>query len=109
AESGLRERIVNSVQTQAVSDVPVGSLLSGGIDSTIITSILAEIGKISSFTIGFDDPESDERAHARLVADLLHTDHYEQVLNYEGACSLLPGILEAYDEPFHLNSLFPFY
>jgi len=107
----VREKIENSIYSQAVSDVPIGTLLSGGIDSTIVTSLLARdcSQQLSSFTMGFLEEESDERRYAQLVAETLQTNHYEKVLTYSNACNLLSHIVEAYDEPFHFNGLFPFY
>lgn len=111
AENLVRAKVEESVRLQTISDVPIGTLLSGGVDSTIITSILAnDFGKnFSSYTIGFDEKESDERKYAKFVAKSLQTNHQEQVLSYADACLLLPDIAEAYDEPFHLNGLFPFF
>jgi len=107
----VREKIEEGVLLQAISDVPIGTLLSGGVDSTIITSILAQQSEspLASFSIGFNEEESDESPYARLVADYLHTDHHQQTLTYEAACALVPDIVAAMDEPFHLNSLFPYF
>jgi asparagine synthase (glutamine-hydrolysing) len=110
AEDLVRSKVAECVRAQEVSDVPIGTLLSGGIDSTIVTSILgaSDAARLSTFTIGFDEDESDESQYARLVAETLGTRHYEQTLTYAAACALLPDIVEATDEPFHLNGLFPF-
>jgi asparagine synthase (glutamine-hydrolysing) len=107
----IRSKIEESVVTQAVSDVPIGTLLSGGVDSTIITSILAErdAASLSTFTIGFDDDDSDESRFARPIAERFGTRHHEKTLGYEEACALLEDIVEAIDEPFHLNGLFPYF
>jgi asparagine synthase (glutamine-hydrolysing) len=111
ASEVIKEKIVDSVISQAISDVPIGTLLSGGIDSTIITSILADNTTVPlpTFTIGFQEQESDERSYAKFVSDNYLTHHHEEVLTYTSACSLLPSIVNAFDEPFHLNGLFPFY
>lgn len=110
AENAVRTKIEECVRLQTASDVPIGTLLSGGIDSTIITSILAKEfdSYLSSYTVGFEESESDERDYANLVSYYLNTDHHEKVLSYRDACMLLPKIIDAYDEPFHLNGLFPF-
>ena len=110
AERELRIKIEECVKLQSVSDVPVGTLLSGGIDSTIITAILGDSKKndISTFTVGFEEKESDESVYARTVANALASRHHEQILNYSKACLLIPDIISAFDEPFHLNGLFPF-
>ena len=110
AEDAVRSKVEESVRMQTVSDVPIGTLLSGGIDSAIITSILAKDfgADLPSYTIGFNERESDERDYAKLVSSHLKTNHCVQVLSYQDACLLLPDIIEAYDEPFHLNGLFPY-
>jgi asparagine synthase (glutamine-hydrolysing) len=107
----IRSKIEESVLMQAVSDVPIGTLLSGGVDSTIITSILAakDAAHLSTFTIGFDDHESDESQYARPIAEGFGTQHHEKTLTYDEACTLLADIVEATDEPFHLNGLFPYF
>lgn len=110
AERLLQEKIREAVIGQMVSDVPVGALLSGGLDSTILTAILTskvEQQPLNTFTLGFEEEESDERQYARLVAEAYQTSHHESVLSYESAISIIPEIIKAYDEPFHLNGLFP--
>ena len=110
AVRAVRTRVEDAVQAQSVSDVPVGTLLSGGMDSTIVTALESKNKKnVSTFTIGFEEEESDERQYASFAADALGTHHHERVLTYSDACQLLPDIIDAYDEPFHLNGLFPFY
>jgi len=110
AEALVRSKLAESIHAQRVSDVPIGVLLSGGVDSTIITSLLRrDVDDLASYTIGFHEPESDERAHADLVADHCRTRHHQQVLDYASACRLLPQIIAASDEPFHFNSLLPYH
>jgi asparagine synthase (glutamine-hydrolysing) len=111
ARDGVRRRIEDCVNAQAISDVPIGTLLSGGVDSTIITSILAEPRgrELSTFTMGFDAPESDERPFARLVADACGTTHRDEELACEAAMHSLPDVIDAFDEPFDLNGLFPYH
>ena len=111
AEKVITEKIRECVVAQSVSDVPIGTLLSGGVDSTILTGILVSSGHsaLDTFTIGFEEEESDEREFARFVADAYRTIHHEELLLYETATAMLPDIMETYDEPFHLNGLFPMY
>jgi asparagine synthase (glutamine-hydrolysing) len=110
AEELIRSKVEESVQLQAISDVPIGTFLSGGVDSTVVTAILAKTGApLSTFTIGFDDDGSDESPYARAIAAHWKTRHHEWTLTRERACALLPQIVEATDEPFHLNGLFPFF
>ena len=111
ARNVIRNKIEDCIKAQSVSDVSIGTLLSGGVDSTIITSLLASQGgsEFPTFTVGFNEQESDERQFARLVAEAFNTRHRERLLTYPIACSLIQEIVEAYDEPFHFNGLFPYY
>jgi asparagine synthase (glutamine-hydrolysing) len=106
----LRERLRESVRAHLVSDVPVGVLLSGGIDSSLLTAFAAlESGEpVRTFSIGFEEGSFDERANARLVAERYGTRHRELVLRPDAAM-LLPALAEAYDEPFADSSALPTY
>jgi asparagine synthase (glutamine-hydrolysing) len=111
AERVVAEKVEECVVAQSVSDVPIGTLLSGGVDSTIQTGILVSSGHsmLDTFTIGFEEIESDERKFAQFVANHYRTNHHEALLPYKAATAMLPDIVEAYDEPFHLNGLFPMF
>ncbi len=106
----LRERLRDSVRAHLIADVPVGVLLSGGIDSCMLTALAAEEGSgpVSTFTIGFDERHFDEREPARLVAERYGTNHHEIVLRPD-AVELLPALAETYDEPFSDGSAIPTY
>ena len=105
----LRSRLADSVRAHLVADVPVGVLLSGGIDSCLLASLAAqEVGQVKTFTIGFDERAFDERELARLVADRYATDHHELVLRPD-ALELLPALATAFDEPFADSSAIPTY
>ncbi|HMA26138.1 MAG TPA: asparagine synthase (glutamine-hydrolyzing) [Solirubrobacterales bacterium] len=106
----LRERLRNSVRAHLVSDVPVGVLLSGGIDSSALTAMAAaESGyRVSTFSIGFEESSFDELDQARLVARRYGTDHHELILRPD-AVDLLPRLVEAFDEPFGDSSALPTY
>ena len=106
----LRHRLRDSVRAHLVADVPVGVLLSGGIDSSLLTALATLEGseRVKTFTIGFDEPGFDERAAARLVADRYGTDHHELVVRPD-AVDLLPAVTEAFDEPFADPSAIPTY
>ena len=106
----LRERLRDSVRAHLIADVPVGVLLSGGIDSCMLTALAAEESseRVSTFTIGFDERHFDERGPARLVAERYGTDHHELVLRPD-AVELLPALAEVYDEPFSDGSAIPTY
>lgn len=106
----LRERLQDSVRAHLIADVPVGILLSGGIDSSMVTALAAQegSGRVSTFTIGFDERQFDERRGARLIAERYGTDHHELVLRPDAAM-LLPELVEVFDEPFADVSAIPTY
>ncbi len=106
----VRDSIRDAVTNQMVADVPIGVFLSGGVDSSCITAIASSAvtdKPLSSFTIGFDQPESDERSYAQLVANSLRTEHHVRVLRYEDLLDLIIDFVEAYDEPFYDSSGLP--
>lgn len=107
----LREAVFDSVEQRMVSDVPIGTFLSGGIDSTIVTSVMATISKkpISTFTIGYREKSFDESKRAQIVADKYKTDHHMHVLDSDAALAELDHILENMDEPFADSSLIATY
>jgi asparagine synthase (glutamine-hydrolysing) len=106
----LRDRLRDSVRAHLVADVPVGVLLSGGVDSAALAALAAlESGeRVRTFSIGFEESSFDELARARLVAERYGTDHHELVLRPD-AVDLLPRIVEAFDEPFADSSALPTY
>src|SRR3954453_9755593 len=106
----LRGRLRDSVRAHLVSDVPVGVLLSGGIDSAALTALAAaESGyRVSTFSIGFEEQSFDELELARLVAKRYGTDHHELILRPD-AVDLLPRLVDAFDEPFGDSSALPTY
>src|SRR4051795_8762779 len=96
----IAELLEDAVRRQLVSDVPAGVLLSGGIDSQLLATFAArDEPRLRTFTLGFDDPTADERAAAREAAKRLGTEHHETVMRTDDAPSVLPALLEAYDEP----------
>ena len=106
----LRERLRDSVRAHLVSDVPVGVLLSGGIDSSALTALASQESseRVSTFSIGFAERSFDELEHARAIARRYGTDHHELVLRPDAA-ELLPEIVAAFDEPFADSSALPTY
>jgi asparagine synthase (glutamine-hydrolysing) len=106
----LRARLRGSVRAHLVSDVPVGVLLSGGIDSSVLAALAAEelSEPLRTFSIGFEERSFDELADARLVAERYQTDHHELVLRPDAAL-LLPALADAFDEPFADSSALPTY
>jgi asparagine synthase (glutamine-hydrolysing) len=106
----LRGRLRDSVRAHLLSDVPVGVLLSGGIDSSALTALAAqETGEpVRTFSIGFEERSFDELSGARLVAERYGTQHRELVLRPDAAL-LLPALADAFDEPFADSSALPTY
>jgi asparagine synthase (glutamine-hydrolysing) len=106
----LRARLRDSVRAHLLADVPVGVLLSGGVDSGVLTALAAlESGeRVQTFSIGFDEGSFDELAAARKVAERYDTDHHELVIRPDAA-ELLPKLAAAFDEPFADSSALPTY
>jgi asparagine synthase (glutamine-hydrolysing) len=106
----LRARLRDSVRAHLVSDVPVGVLLSGGVDSSALAALAAEESSepVRTFSIGFEERSFDELGDARLVAERYGTRHRELVLRPDAAL-LLPALAEAFDEPFADSSALPTY
>lgn len=107
----VRERLKESVRRRMISDVPLGAFLSGGIDSSAITGLMSQISDIpvKTFSIGF--PKAgyyDERKHARKVASLFNTQHYEFEVD-PNALEILPLLIKHFDEPFADSSAIPTY
>lgn len=105
----LEAILSGSVRRQLVADVPVGILLSGGLDSSLITAIAAKVSdqQIKTFTISFPGHDSfDEGPYARLVAEYFGTDHTELVAE-QASVYLLPQLARQYDEPLADHSIVP--
>lgn len=107
----VRERLADAVSSHSVSDVPVGVLLSGGLDSSTIVAHMA--GTMSqpaqTYSIGFDVAEHGETRFARLVAQKFDTNHRERIVGREAVQSLLSRVVLLYDEPFADGSAIPTY
>jgi asparagine synthase (glutamine-hydrolysing) len=106
----LRSRLRDSVRAHLLSDVPVGVLLSGGVDSAALAALAAQETPepVHTFTIGFAERSFDERADARLVAERYGTEHHELLVRPDPEL-LLQGLAEAFDEPFADSSALPTY
>jgi asparagine synthase (glutamine-hydrolysing) len=106
----LRARLRDSVRAHLLSDVPVGILLSGGVDSAALAALAAEETpeRVHTFTIGFAERSFDERADARRVAERYDTHHHELLVRPEPSL-LLPALADAFDEPFADSSALPTY
>ena len=98
----LEELLTDAFQKRLIADVPVGVFLSGGIDSSLVTAILARhtTSTIKTFTIGFKEKAYDESNWARRVAEHLGTAHTQEIVTPEHVRNLLPEWPRIYDEPF---------
>src|SRR5215207_2465795 len=106
----LRSALRDSVAAHLVADVPVGVLLSGGVDSAGLTALAATARSepVRTFSIGFEESSFNELERARLVARRYGTEHHELIVRPDGA-ELLPKLVESFDEPFGDSSAVPTY
>jgi asparagine synthase (glutamine-hydrolysing) len=108
-ERELETLLEDSVRRQLVADVPVAVLLSGGVDSSVITAMAARArSKVKTFTVTFPNSAFDESVYARMVAKHLGTDHVE-VDAGQMPVSLLETLARQYDEPIGDSSMIPTY
>ena len=101
--------LADSVRLRLIADVPVGVMLSGGIDSSLVTAMAARVSsrRVKTFTISFPGYGTfDESPHARMVADHFGTDHVELALE-PATVDLLPALARQYDEPIADSSMVP--
>lgn len=104
-ESRLRE----SIKLRLVSDVPLGSFLSGGVDSSLVTILAQQIlgAKVKTFSLGFKEAKFDEREYARAIAQHIGSDHAEYEVTNEDLLRMIPLLPRIYDEPFSDESAIP--
>jgi asparagine synthase (glutamine-hydrolysing) len=106
----LERKLEEAVRIRLISDVPLGALLSGGVDSSIVVALMARTssGPVKTFSIGFSDEAFDETVHARAVSERFGTEHHEFRVDpaFSETLDKLTGMLE---EPFADSSIIPSY
>jgi asparagine synthase (glutamine-hydrolysing) len=106
----LESRLLEAVRIRLISDVPLGAMLSGGVDSSIVVALMARAssGPVKTFSIGFRNQDFNEAEYARLVAQHYGTEHHELIVdpNIAETLEMLSGMME---EPFGDSSMIPTY
>lgn len=110
AKKQLTDLLFDAVEKQLISDVPIGTFLSGGVDSSLVTAIASKISgsnQLNTFSIGIDDGKFNESKYARQVASHLQTTHHEFKVKENEVLELVDQLIPAFDEPFADSSAFP--
>jgi asparagine synthase (glutamine-hydrolysing) len=105
-----KKLIEEAVSRRLISERPLGSFLSGGYDSTVVTAYMAKLmsEKVETYSIGFHNPQFNEAHHARQVANYLGTKHHEEILNPDPVL-IVEKISQVLDQPFADSSIVPTY
>ncbi|MFD0799549.1 asparagine synthase (glutamine-hydrolyzing) [Maribacter chungangensis] len=111
AKIKTKELVTESVASRSISDVPIGTFLSGGVDSSIVSLCLAQMSskKINTFSIGFKKKSYDESDRSRIVAKQINSQHHEYIIGEEDLKDNISEILLNFDEPFSDSSALPTY
>ncbi len=109
AKKQLDELVNSAVKYRMIADVPFGTFLSGGVDSSLVTAVAQRNSSVpvNTFSIGFKESSFNEAEHARKVAQHLGTKHHEFMVSYQEAIDLFEDIIDVYDEPFADSSSVP--
>jgi asparagine synthase (glutamine-hydrolysing) len=104
------EILDEAVRIRLMSEVPLGAFLSGGTDSSVVVALMAKHSRepVKTFSIGFEEPEYNELAYARRVAEHFRTDHYEEIVRPDAEKDVL-ALVRQFDEPFADSSMLPTY
>ena len=108
-ENKIEYTLNESVKKHMISDVPIGSFLSGGVDSSLITLLMQKNStkKINTFNIGFENKNLDESVYASKIAKHIGTNHHNAMFSNKNLIDLVPKLNEIYDEPFADSSQLP--
>ena len=107
-QEAVAAKFTESVSAHRIADVPIGAFLSGGLDSSAVTAVLAGLGTepVNTFSIGFQERRFSELDHARVVADRFGTHHVEAIVTAD-AIESFSALTQFYDEPFADSSAIP--
>ena len=109
AKDELKEKLSDSIKLRMIADVPLGTFLSGGYDSSLMTAMAQSMSNqpVKTFSIGFEDKKYNEAIYAKEVADYLGTNHTEMYITGSDMFGLIEDMTDYYDEPFADSSQIP--
>ena len=109
AKGELKEKLSDSIKLRMIADVPLGTFLSGGYDSSLMTAMAQSMSNqpVKTFSIGFEDKKYNEAIYAKEVADYLGTNHTEMYITESDMFGLIEDMTDYYDEPFADSSQIP--
>ncbi len=108
AAAEVRRLLTDAVRKRLISEVPLGAFLSGGVDSSAVVALMAQLqsSPVKTFSIGFDDPRFNELPHARRIAERYGCEHHEFEV-HPNAIEILPSMVKHYGEPYADSSAIP--